>query len=56
MKGSPALPGGSLKSKPAWWDTRRYPTMPAFLFGFTVAHYTHVTIRRNNSTARQNGK
>jgi len=30
MKGNPAVPEGSLTSKPAWSNTCRYPTTPAF--------------------------
>ena len=30
MKGNPVLPGGSLKSKPTWWNTFGCSAMSAF--------------------------
>jgi hypothetical protein len=31
MKGNPALPGGSLESKPTWWTLFKWSTTSAFL-------------------------
>jgi hypothetical protein len=36
VKGNPALPGGSSKSKPTWWNPSRWSTTSAlFVFGGT---------------------
>ena len=41
MKDNPALPGGSLKSKPTWGNTlKRFPTSAFFAFGGTGSSQT----------------
>ena len=43
MKGSPALPGSSLESKPTWWIILRWPTTSAFLFSMAQEANTRET-------------